>query len=154
MIWTAGSGKDLTITVKRNTNNDDCFAHFTGGSLDGKTLTRDTDYTAKEGSTIVTIKSAVLEKLASGEHKVTVNFDDGKVESKVTVRTSSVGTASRTTKRAGAATASGTRTATGVKTATGAKTGDEGPLAWILLMNGACLVLIGIFLLTRKKSAR
>ena len=84
--WTKGSGKDVVITVKLTTEPDNSFAHFTGVQIDGKTLTRDTDYTAREGSTIVTLKPATLQKLSVGVHTVTINFDNGSVETKLTIK--------------------------------------------------------------------
>ncbi|MBQ7170722.1 MAG: hypothetical protein IJR89_00435, partial [Clostridia bacterium] len=48
-------------------------------------LTKDVDYTVKKGSTIVTLLPATLEKLAVGEHTVTVLFDNGEVGTALTV---------------------------------------------------------------------
>ena len=59
--------------------------HFSSVEIDGKTLTKDTDYTVKSGSTVVSFKPETLEKLAKGGHTVTVNFDDGKAETKLTI---------------------------------------------------------------------
>ena len=53
--------------------------------MDGKTLTRDKDYTATKGSTIITIKVATLEALSEGEHTINVVFDNGNFESKLTI---------------------------------------------------------------------
>ncbi|MBR2577517.1 MAG: InlB B-repeat-containing protein, partial [Erysipelotrichaceae bacterium] len=80
------SGKDYVFTVKRNVNDGHCFEHFTGVDLDGKTLTIGMDYTAVKGSTVVTIKSAVLNRLSVGPHTITVSFDDGEVEISLTVK--------------------------------------------------------------------
>ena len=84
--WTKGSGKDVVITVKLTTEPDNSFAHFTDVQIDGKTLTRDTDYTAREGSTIVTLKAATLQKLSTGAHTVTIVFDNGTVDVRLTVK--------------------------------------------------------------------
>ena len=84
--WTKGSGKTLTVTVKRDPNDSECFSHFASVELGGKTLTAGTDYDAKSGSTIVTIKAAALEKLAAGKHTISILFDDGKAETKVTIK--------------------------------------------------------------------
>lgn len=43
------------------------------------------DFTAKAGSTAVTIKASALQKLIAGAHIVTVNFDDGKAAATITV---------------------------------------------------------------------
>ncbi len=57
----------------------------TGVLIDGKALVRDKDYTAVKGSTVVTIKVATLKSLSEGSHKVTVTFDDGKVETELRI---------------------------------------------------------------------
>ena len=84
--WTQGSTTEAVITAKLDAEADDSFAHFTGVQIDGTTLVRDTDYTAREGSTIVTLKPATLQTLSVGAHTVTILFDNGKVETKLTVK--------------------------------------------------------------------
>ena len=86
--WTKGSKNNVSITVKRNKDDDTCYSHFTGVQIDGKDLAAD-DYTAKSGSTIVTLKAATLQKLSTGSHKVTVNFDDGTATTRVNVKAAS-----------------------------------------------------------------
>ena len=83
--WTADSGADFTLTVKRSVNDSECFAHFTGVELDGSPLNAD-GYTAKAGSTIVTLKAAALQKLSVGNHTVKILFDDGSAAAALTVR--------------------------------------------------------------------
>ena len=83
--WTKGSGADYEIVVKRSNLDEKCFTHFTGVKLDDTELVKDTDYTAKAGSTVITLKGAVLEKLEAGEHNVTAVFEDGEVTSTVTI---------------------------------------------------------------------
>ncbi len=85
LIWTYGSGKDLTFTIKTGIDVDDSYEHFDSLVLDGKTLTRDKDYTARQGSTIITIKAATLSALSEGEHTINVVFDNGNFESKLTI---------------------------------------------------------------------
>ena len=77
-------GSDMTITVKRSVADDTCFSHFTGVQIDGKACAA-ADYDAKAGSTVVTLKAATIENLSTGAHTITVLFDDGKAETKVTV---------------------------------------------------------------------
>ena len=52
------------------------FSKFEEVKIDGKTLAT-TKYTAKSGSTIITLKESYLETLKSGKHTVTVVFEDG-----------------------------------------------------------------------------
>jgi len=82
--WTKGSADVITVTVKRSEADDTCFNHFNGVQIDGATLTA-SDYEAKAGSTVVTLKAAALEKLSAGSHVIAIIFDDGKAETKVTV---------------------------------------------------------------------
>ena len=86
--WTKGSEKDVVLTVKRIESDDTCFDHFTGVQIDGKPLVKDVDYTAEKGSVVITLMAEALEKLSVGEHTVTVGFDDGKAETKLTVKAS------------------------------------------------------------------
>ncbi|MBO4794560.1 MAG: hypothetical protein J5547_00600, partial [Clostridia bacterium] len=84
--YTLGTSNDLNVIVNREPDDDKCFDHFSGVEIDGRALTEGTDFTAAKGSTVVTVKAAVLEALAEGEHTVKVLFDDGKVETKITVK--------------------------------------------------------------------
>ena len=83
--WTKDSTSTITITVKRSEADDTCFSHFTGVQIDGTALAA-SDYEAKAGSTVITLKAATLQKLSTGSHTVTVIFDDGKAETSVTVK--------------------------------------------------------------------
>ena len=83
--WKQGSGETYKITVNRSVDDDKCFDHFTEVSIDGKALAGG-EYTAVRGSTVVTLNAGTLEKLSVGSHTVTVNFDDGKAETTVTVQ--------------------------------------------------------------------
>ncbi|MBR4421043.1 MAG: Ig-like domain-containing protein, partial [Erysipelotrichaceae bacterium] len=87
--YTLGSNKDLVITIKRSIYDGACIDHFKSVDLDGEALTLDEDYTVAAGSTIVTIKPSVLDKLSEGTHTITVNFDDGKVETSLTIKKAS-----------------------------------------------------------------
>ncbi len=85
LSWQKDSGKDLTFTIKTGIDVDDSYEHFDSLVLDGKALTRDKDYTARQGSTIITIKAATLAALSEGEHTINVVFDNGNFESKLTI---------------------------------------------------------------------
>lgn len=78
--YTKGTSAPVVITVKRSEEDENCFAHFTGVKADGSELRRDTDYTAKSGSTVITLQSAYLETLEPGSHEILVSFDDGEVQ--------------------------------------------------------------------------
>jgi len=80
--WTKGSLTAVVITVKRDVDDASCFSHYVETLIDGTPVA----VQAKAGSTIVTIGADVLEKLSTGKHTVTVVFDDGKVETTVTIK--------------------------------------------------------------------
>ena len=61
------------------------FSKFEEVKIDGKTLAT-TKYTAKSGSTIITLKESYLETLKSGKHTVTVVFEDGETSAEFTVK--------------------------------------------------------------------
>ena len=86
--FTEGAPRDLVITVKRSHADETCFSHFSEVTIDGRTLTNGTDYTAAPGSTVITLKAGTLKDLTAGEHEVRVIFDDGAAGLTVTVSAS------------------------------------------------------------------
>ena len=82
--WTRGSGKSVVMVAKRSLADETCFAHFTRVQVDGITL-GDGDYDATSGSTVIAFAPTYLQTLATGVHKVTIIFDDGSVETTLTV---------------------------------------------------------------------
>ncbi|MBO4853714.1 MAG: LPXTG cell wall anchor domain-containing protein [Oscillospiraceae bacterium] len=93
--WTKGGKDGVVITVK-GSGDDDSFEHFLGVKLDGKDLVKDVDYTVKKGSTIVTLKPETMEKLDLGEHAVTILFDNGEVNTTLTVLAANSATSPQT----------------------------------------------------------
>ena len=57
--------------------------------IDGNPLEKDVDYTAAKGSVVITLKAATLDELSVGEHTLAVIFDDGRVETKLTIKAAS-----------------------------------------------------------------
>ena len=90
LSFTEGVPRDLVITVKRSHADETCFSHFSGVSLDGRTLENGKDYTAAPGSTVVSLKAEALRDLQAGDHTVTVLFDDGSAEVAMTVRSAQI----------------------------------------------------------------
>ena len=96
-IWYKQSGTDtvtnnntgVEVTVKLTNGPDNSFDHFTGVQLDGVPLTRDVDYAARAGSTVVTLFPATLRRLSNGAHTLTVLFDNNSVSTRLTVRQNS-----------------------------------------------------------------
>lgn len=88
--WRKDSSTDVVITVKLNDGVDHSFDHFTGVQFDGIALVDGTDYTAREGSTVVTLKAAMLQNRSIGAHTVTILFDNGNVQTNLTIRPKSL----------------------------------------------------------------
>ncbi len=86
--WIKDSNSNVIITVERSEADETCFSHFSGVQIDGTTLAAG-DYEARSGSTVITLKAATLQKQSVGDHTVTINFDDGKAETKLTVKAAS-----------------------------------------------------------------
>ena len=76
--WTLKSTKTLSFTASGD------FDKFVGVSVDGKRIS-ESRYTAKKGSTVITLKNAFLNTLKTGEHTITIHFDDGKAEGSFTI---------------------------------------------------------------------
>ena len=124
--WTKGSSAGYTFTVHRSVDDANSFSHFTGVQLDGTTLINGTDYIARPGSTVITLSSAVMERMAPGQHKIRVVFDDGSVEKALEVN------------------------ASGTKSANAANTGDNSHMIlWICLL---AIGVVGIILALRYRS--
>ena len=119
-IWTKGSNKNVSVTVKRSPDDSSCFSHFTGVQIDGKDLAAG-DYEAKAGSTVVTLKAVTLEKLSSGRHTITLVFDDGSVNTRIIVKVGS-----------------------GSGNGSAVRTGDVSMGIWFALLGGSILGLCGV----------
>ena len=77
--WTRGSNISITATV----NYD--FAKFDSLLVDGVKMTRDADYSVRQGSTIIDIPAGTLEKFAAGEREIKVVFTDAESTGKLTI---------------------------------------------------------------------
>lgn len=66
--------KDTAGTLTVRANGD--FSKFTEVKVDGSVISAD-NYTAREGSTIITLNAAYLNTLSVGRHTLTVVFTDG-----------------------------------------------------------------------------
>lgn len=115
--WRKGSGVGLTFT------SDADFAGFQGVMVDGTAISAE-HYTAKAGSTVVTLKASYLETLSVGTHTVAIVSDTGTAGARFTI-------------------VSGT----GVP-----QTGDNSNLAlWMGLLGISSVALAGSFLVKRER---
>lgn len=82
-------GKDAKIDVTANEaaafRSNAALADFVRVELDGKELTRDTDYTVKEGSTIISLTPQFLKTLTPGTHTIGIVSATGTAETDFTV---------------------------------------------------------------------
>lgn len=82
-------GKDARIDVTANEaaafRSNAALADFVRVELDGKELTRDTDYTVKEGSTIISLTPQFLKTLMPGTHTIGIVSATGTAETDFTV---------------------------------------------------------------------
>lgn len=74
--WTQGSAEPVVFTFERNTADELTFSHFTGVTVDDKTLEASA-YDAVAGSVVLTLKPEYLNTLDEGKHTVKALFDDG-----------------------------------------------------------------------------
>ena len=131
--WTQNS--DGTLTVRA----DGVFSKFTGVKVDGKLIDRE-NYTAKSGSTIVTLSKDYLATLSVGTHTLTVVFKDGECSTNFMVKAASdnnPGTA-----------------VTPDNTTNNPQTGDHSGIVLavvVLLVSGGALTVLGI---AKKKAGK
>ena len=128
--WTKGSSSGVTIVVKRDPNDEECFSHFASVQIGSTTLASGTDYTAVAGSTVITLNTSALQKLSTGTKTVTINFDDGKATTSLIIKAGS----------------------SGISGGTSPKTGDNSnPGLWITVMVLSGLGLGGLVVTDKKR---
>lgn len=81
--WQKGSKDDLSFT------SNAAFAHFVKVQMDNQDLDT-SNYTVKEGSTIVDLKPSYLENLAVGKHTLTIVSETGTATTGFTIEDSSI----------------------------------------------------------------
>ena len=77
--YTLGTQKDAVFTLNGSV---DQFVDF---YIDGTKLVKDTDYTVKNGSVVITVKASVMEKLSVGSHTLKATYMLGEATSSVTI---------------------------------------------------------------------
>ena len=77
--YTLGSNKDLVIRTNGDLDKLQGIEIDNGNPIDPKY------YELESGSTILTLKSSFLEASSEGEHTITFKYDDGEVETKLTI---------------------------------------------------------------------
>lgn len=141
--WT--QNRDGTLVFRANGD----FDKFTGIKIDG-TLIDPKNYTAKSGSTIITLKADYLKTLSVGAHNLTVVYTDGECSTNFEVKQ----TASEQTKPT-EGDKSDTTTPTGGKDTTSPQTGDNSNmLLWVALLFVSGAGVLGTTVYSKKKRVR
>ena len=138
--WT--QNRDGTLTFRANGD----FSKFTGVKIDG-TLIDPKNYTAKSGSTIITLKADYLKTLSVGTHKLTVVYTDGECSTNFEVK-QAASEQTKPTERD----KSDTTTPTGGKDTTSPQTGDNSNmLLWVALLFVSGAGVLGTTVYSKKK---
>jgi hypothetical protein len=167
--WLKGSGKNAVFRVVRGDGSYDLdndaltFELFTGIEVDGQSVASD-NYTAEEGSVILSLKPAYLETLSLGWHTLKSSFIDGDATTRFLVAKSQPSPGSGSGSSQGSSSSQGSGSAgssSGARAVTSAKTGDDSSISlWI-----ACALVSGTLMICcvqalkhkekrRKKTAR
>lgn len=125
-----GDKKDITIKA------DGDFNKFTGLSIDGKEVAKE-NYTVASGSTVITLKAEYVKTLSVGVHTVTINYTDGKVETKLTLKEDKAEGATQDPAKEESKNPSQNQTN---KDETSPRTGDHLPIGWIIALIGSAAI--------------
>ena len=131
---TKGAGQSITAGEKKalSFTSNAAFRDFIRVELDGKTLD-DKNYTAKEGSTVVTLDVDYVSTLLAGEHTIGIVSESGTASTTFTVNAKAERTDS---------------TQAGTNNTNTPQTGDNSPIAWwiaLLFASGCLLTVTGIY---------
>ena len=141
--WT--QNRDGTLVFRANGD----FDKFTGIKIDG-TLIDVKNYTAKSGSTVITLKTDYLQTLSVGTHKLTVVYTDGECSTNFEVKQAASEQIKPTE-----GDKSDTTTPTGGKDTTSPQTGDNSNmLLWVALLFVSVAGVIGTTVYSKKKRVR
>ena len=143
--WTYDS--DGNITIRGNGD----FSKFTGVKVDGNLIDR-SNYTAKEGSTIITLKASYLNTLSAGTNTVEILWTDGSASTTFTIKANTSDNSNNNQNDNNNSDSSDDKPSSGTdkKDVTAPKTGDNTPSAWLFIL----LILSGTGLIITVKKRR
>ena len=143
--WTHDS--DGNITIRGNGD----FSKFTGVKVDGNLIDR-SNYTAKEGSTIITLKASYLNTLSAGNHTVEILWTDGSASTTFTIKANTSDNSNNNQNDNNNSDSSDDKPSSGTdkKDVTAPKTGDNTPSVWLFIL----LILSGTGLIITVKKRR
>jgi len=144
--YTKESGKNVTYKIARTPDNELALQKYSSTAVDGKTVSE--DYLKEEsGSLILTVKSAYLDTLSEGEHKVKVSFTDGSAETTLKIKAAPAPSEEPTPSPTLAPTPAPTPTPKPVP-----RTGDgSNPALWLSLAVAGLILIAGTMILWNRK---
>jgi len=143
--WTHDS--DGNITIRGNGD----FSKFTGVKVDGNLIDK-SNYTAKEGSTIITLKASYLNTLSAGNHTVEILWTDGSASTTFTTKANISDNSNNNQNDNNNSNSSDDKPSSGTdkKDVTAPKTGDNTPSVWLFILS----ILSGMGLIITVKKRR
>ena len=142
--WTHDS--DGNITIRGNGD----FSKFTGVKVDGNLIDK-SNYTAKEGSTIITLKASYLNTLSAGTHTVEILWTDGSASTTFTIKANTSDNSNNNQNDNNNSDSSDDKPSSGTdKKGDGHKTGDNTPIVWLFILS----ILSGTGLILTAKKRR
>ena len=143
--WTHDS--DGNITIRGNGD----FSKFTGVKVDGNLIDK-SNYTAKEGSTIITLKASYLNTLSAGTHTVEILWTDGSASTTFTTKANISDNSNNNQNDNNNSNSSDDKPSSGTdkKDVTAPKTGDNTPSVWLFILS----ILSGTGLIITVKKRR
>ena len=135
-----------TITIRGNGD----FSKFVGVKIDGNTIDAK-NYTAKEGSTIITLTTDYLKTLSIGTHTFEIVWTDGSASTNFTVSKNNSGSETRKDDDKHKNDDSGRQTGDN-QHITSPQTGDNShPILWISLLGASLIGLLATLYMRKKK---
>lgn len=137
--WTLGSSEGLTIRGNGE------FSKLVGVKQDGSLLDR-INYTAREGSTIITLNASYLNTLAAGTHTVEILWTDGSADTVFTIHADTSGNRDNTQNTKVILPDNSTLPDSTDRKDDVPKTGDSTPAVWLFVLaslSGAGLMVTG-----------
>ena len=142
--WTHDSDDNITIR-----GNGD-FSKFTGVKVDGNLIDK-SNYIAKEGSTIITLKASYLNTLSAGTHTVEILWTDGSASTTFTIKANTSDNSNNNQNDNNNSDSSDDKPSSGTdKKDDVAKTGDNTPIVWLFILS----ILSGTGLIITVKKRR
>ena len=143
--WTHDS--DGNITIRGNGD----FSKFTGVKVDGNLIDK-SNYTAKEGSTIITLKASYLNTLSAGTHTVEILWTDGSASTTFAIKANTSDNSNNNQNDNNNSDSSDDKPSSGTdkKDVTAPKTGDNTPIVWLFILS----ILSGTGLIITVKKRR